>query len=112
MSRDKGGVYQISDRYEAVIAKTTTTGDQKICGLLQSANSRLRKISELVTLKLLQEIFTFGCDILKNFQTRILSIVVVCPLYIMRGTTKYFLANFRNLNAISNFSTFQLSTQV
>ena len=47
MNRD-GGAYQLSDIYDAVIAKTTTSGDRKIGGLLQSANQRLRKMSELV----------------------------------------------------------------
>ena len=46
MNRD-GGAYQLSDIYDAVIAKTTTSGDRKIGGLLQSANQRPRKMSEL-----------------------------------------------------------------
>ena len=46
MNRD-GGAYQLSDIYDAVIAKTTTSGDWKIGGLLQSANQRPRKMSEL-----------------------------------------------------------------
>ena len=37
----------LSDIYDAVIAKTTTSGDRKIGGLLQSANQRPRKMSEL-----------------------------------------------------------------
>ena len=46
MNRD-GGAYQLSDIYDAVIAKTTTSGERKIGGLLQSANQRPRKMSEL-----------------------------------------------------------------
>ena len=34
------------DIYDAVIAKTSTSGDRKISGLLQSANRRPRKMSE------------------------------------------------------------------
>ena len=40
-------LYQLSDIYDAVIAKTTTSGDRKIGGLLQSTNQRPRKTSEL-----------------------------------------------------------------
>ena len=46
MNRD-GGAYQLSDIYDEAIAKTTTSGAQKIGGLLQSANQRPRKMSEL-----------------------------------------------------------------
>ena len=46
MNRD-GGTYQLSDIYDAVIAKTTTSGDRKLGGLLQSANQCPRKMSEL-----------------------------------------------------------------
>ena len=46
MNRD-GGAYQLSDIYDAAIAKTTTPGDRKLGGLLQSANQRLKKMSEL-----------------------------------------------------------------
>ena len=46
MIRD-GGAYQLSDIYDAVIAKTTTSGDRKIGGLLQFANQRPTKMSEL-----------------------------------------------------------------
>ena len=45
MNRD-GGAYQLSDIYDAV-TDNTTSGDQKIGGLLQSANQRPRKMSEL-----------------------------------------------------------------
>ena len=46
MDRD-GGAYQLSDIYDTVIAKTTTSGDRKISGSLQSANQRSGKMSEL-----------------------------------------------------------------
>ena len=42
-----GGAYQLSDIYDAVIAKTSSSGDWKISGLLQSANQRPRKMAEL-----------------------------------------------------------------
>ena len=42
-----GGAYHLFDIYDAVIAKTTTSGDQNIGGSLQSANQRPRKMSEL-----------------------------------------------------------------
>ena len=41
--------YQLSDIYGAVVAKTTTSGEQKIGGSFQSANQRPRKMSEPLT---------------------------------------------------------------
>ena len=46
MNRDRDA-YQLSDIYDAVIAKTTPSADQKIGSLLQSANQRPRKMPEL-----------------------------------------------------------------
>ena len=46
MNRD-GGAYQLSDIYEAAIAKTTISGDREIGCLVQSANQRPRKMSVL-----------------------------------------------------------------
>ena len=53
MNRD-GGAYQLSDIYDAVIAKTTASGDRKISGSLQFANQRPMKMYELWTSKLSQ----------------------------------------------------------
>ena len=40
-------LYHIQKGIYGAIAKTTTSGDRKIGGLLQSANQRPRKMSEL-----------------------------------------------------------------
>ena len=46
-----GGAFQLFDSCDAAIAKTTSSGNQKGSGLLQSANQHPRKMAKL------------GCDI-------------------------------------------------
>ena len=58
MNRDRGA-YQLSDIYDVAIAKTTTSGDQKIGGLLQ----RPRKMCELLDIETDTGKVLFGCDI-------------------------------------------------
>ena len=57
--------------YDAAIAKTTSS-DRKIGGLLQSANQRLRKMSEHLDIETVTGKYFLGCNIrtfyLKNKQ--------------------------------------------